>query len=528
MSSSPWLRNGALIGCTVACVLTRAPAQAGPVEQLVDVAFGSGDTPVIVARYANGGGGLIYSADRKRWRLQCASAFLAPDETLNGPPLILANGTLLLATSAGVVAGQLDGCDLHREFSPEGGRVVDLVADPTEPDAAFALVTTQDSASTSLRRRSPSGTWSAFGASAAGSATSLRVATGGGQLRIYETALLAAQDDDAGRRYYTQKLRYSDDGAVSFHEFPLPGGGTPRIIGIDPANPDHVAVLVDRSSAADNILISRDRGSALTPYLQVEEYGGFAWATDGRIWIGESSTGAGTGGGLWAAPNLDSAPARLAMADYTVQCLSYHEASSGLYACQHFWLGQVDPGSGAFATLLSFTGVDAFVSCDGSSTAASCEMQLCGAYCGAGHFAVAPVCAAYDKPGCGVSVAREESGAAAQPAATGRPDAGAATKKRVVASDGGQPMRAAGSAPTRESCAVDRVHAARPNPPWSLLACALILRGLRSPGRRARTVERRSQALEQVSSCGLGTACSRRHSCSSASATSNSAALRAG
>ena len=42
----------------------------------------------------------------------------------------------------------------------------------------------------------------------------------------------------------------------------------------------------------------------------------------------------------------------------------------------------------------------------------ACKMQLCGAYCGAGHFAQAPLCEAYDMPGmCGPSVAPDSGGA---------------------------------------------------------------------------------------------------------------------
>jgi MYXO-CTERM domain-containing protein len=35
-------------------------------------------------------------------------------------------------------------------------------------------------------------------------------------------------------------------------------------------------------------------------------------------------------------------------------------------------------------------------------------MQLCGAYCGYGHFAIAPVCSVYDTPTCGGPVAEAE------------------------------------------------------------------------------------------------------------------------
>jgi hypothetical protein len=94
-----------------------------------------------------------------------------------------------------------------------------------------------------------------------------------------------------------------------------------------------------------------------------------------------------------------------------VQCLGYHATTNQLYACQHFWLGEVDPSSGDFKTLLTFATVDALVSCEGA--AARCEQQLCNDYCGPAHFAAAPACSAYDTPNCGAKVAAREAGAPA-------------------------------------------------------------------------------------------------------------------
>jgi hypothetical protein len=54
--------------------------------------------------------------------------------------------------------------------------------------------------------------------------------------------------------------------------------------------------------------------------------------------------------------------------------------------------------------------VQDFVQCSGVDSAAACEMQLCGAYCGFGHFGGAPLCQVYDTPTCGKAVARSESG----------------------------------------------------------------------------------------------------------------------
>jgi hypothetical protein len=151
-----------------------------------------------------------------------------------------------------------------------------------------------------------------------------------------------------------------------------------------------------------------------------------AWAPDGRVWIGDM--GGDASRGLWAAPNIDTAPQQLPMADYAVQCLAYRPETDTLYACQHFWLGEVGADTGAFSTRLSFATVGELVTCSGQDIAHSCEQQLCGAYCGVSHFAAAPVCGAYDNPGCGVPVARAEGAAWAdqQPTGADAADSGSA------------------------------------------------------------------------------------------------------
>jgi hypothetical protein len=60
------------VGLATVCVgaLASAVVRAGPVETIVDVALGAGTPPAMVARYANGGGGLIFNTEPdRRWRL---------------------------------------------------------------------------------------------------------------------------------------------------------------------------------------------------------------------------------------------------------------------------------------------------------------------------------------------------------------------------------------------------------------------------------------------------------------------------
>jgi hypothetical protein len=370
--------------------------QAGPVEQLVDVAFGPGAEPVIVARYDNGGGGLIFGASRS-WKLQCGSAFSSGGESNHGPMLVLSNGSVLVPIARGVAVGALDGCGYQPEVPLPGAAVIDMVPDPAEPDAVIAVcsISNPQGSTSSLVRRSPSGQWSSMGKSADSAlATGMRAVLRNGHLRLYETALVPMQDDDAGPRYFVYKLRISDDGGQTFQERPLATDAPPRIVGVDPRDPERIAILLERSPGPQRIVVTEDQGKTLKPYLELEQLGGMAFAPDGRVWIGARSDREGGGAGIWAASSLAATPERLPMAEYAVQCLGYHAPSDSLYACQHFWLGAVDLPTGAFTTQLSLARVDAFATCDDS--AARCEAQLCSAYCGPGHFAVAPVCSAYD------------------------------------------------------------------------------------------------------------------------------------
>lgn len=101
-----------------------------------------------------------------------------------------------------------------------------------------------------------------------------------------------------------------------------------------------------------------------------------------------------------------------------------------MYACQHFWLGEVDKSSGAYTTQLSFSKVEDFVRCEGAAEV--CKTQLCKDYCGPGHFAAAPVCAAYDEPECGKPVAVRD-GASLGITDAGMPSAGGKSSPQSMA-----------------------------------------------------------------------------------------------
>jgi hypothetical protein len=268
----------------------------------------------------------------------------------------------------------------------------------------------------------------------------------------------------------------SDDRGKSWREHPLAGGDDMNLIGIDPTDPDTVALLLDRSQK-DAIVVSRDEGASWQPYLEVAAYGGMAWATDGRLWIGDlGEYSDGEAHGLWAAPNAATAPVLWPQSDYPVQCVVYEPRSDTLYACQHFGVGTIAPDTGAYSKLLSFTEVSELAACDDFDVASSCQSQLCQAYCGPTHFAIAPVCAVYDTPGCGVPVAREEgAGWAATP-----PTGEGMTLAAASVGDSTRPMvskRASGG------CAIAAGRPARAEL-WLIVMWLWRLRAMRTTSRR--------------------------------------------
>jgi MYXO-CTERM domain-containing protein len=435
-------------------VLTLAAAQralAGPVEQMVELSMMPGKSQAMVVRYANGGGGFFVSQDGgSSWKMQCHSAFLSGGGRVKAPTLLLRDGSMLMLSSDGVLHADANGCGLKAESPDVAKGVADMTQHPSDAQRVFGVVSNPMGMS-GVIQRSADGKWSELGVKDAPSPLSLRVTARGDGLRFYELVVKSsAMTSDAGTIPPVYAIRVSDDEAKTWQEYPLAiESGSPRLRAVDPSNSERLLIVVERPTAADTVLVSRDGGKTTSKYLDIEEPGGIAFAPDGKVWIGDlgAASGAMSTRGLYAAANLDAMPTRLSMATYPVQCLGYAEDTNTLYACQRFWFGKVDQESGEFTTTLRFTQVPAFVSCDGQDTAAQCKAQLCLDYCGPAHFAVAPVCSAYDEPACGKPVAAAEAdpasgagGAAAgsggSPAAAGGGPAAMAGSMSVAAGTG--------------------------------------------------------------------------------------------
>jgi hypothetical protein len=412
-------------------------AHAGPVEQMTQLAMHPSNPDLMVVRYTWGGDGLLRTTDRgKSWQLLCDALLFDPTQTHSGPTAVTGDGTTIMGVFNGIWHDDGHGCSWQSDATYAGEWIGDVTPHPTDPNITFAVTSTASQMGehklNGVIRRDATGTWSDLGAKAEMLATKLYVVPLGNGLRFYVLAIKGQIEiDDAGRTAPNYVTRVSDDEGQTWKESVFgTTDGQFRIQGVDPTNPDRIIASINRvlengpiRDADDSVLLSTDQGAHFTEYLKVAEIGGVTFAPDGRVWIGDlgnvSDSDPSAPKGVWFAPSLAQPASKLAMGDYPVQCLGYQKATDTLYACQHFWFGSVKPDDGTFTSLVKFSDVQNFVSCQGVDMAKSCEMQLCGAYCGYGHFAVAPVCTAYDTPNCGIPVVRAEDGTGGSAAASG-------------------------------------------------------------------------------------------------------------
>lgn len=485
-------------------------AQAGPVERLAQLAINPSNPNVLVLRYANGGGGLLYSSDAGRtFAMTCTAAISSPSGP-EGPIAVDGAGVVTMGTFQGPWQDDGKGCNWARIQSLSGRWVTDLVPHPSDPTIVFASTSNGGDGQMNGVLRRESGEWSDWGMQDSALLTRLRVTQTDGGLRYYASATRvpppAADGGATGSNYV---IRVSDDDGQSWEEHPFSGGpGSFRLEAVDPSNPDRIVASLAQIGKPGKLMVSRDRGRTFSDYLTLTEIGGVAFAPDGRAWFGEPSSVMiqNASSGLWFAESLDASPRKIG--DYGVQCLAYEPTSETLYACQAFALGTVDD-AGQFSALFRFAEAKQFVTCEGQDTAVACEQQLCADYCAAGHFAQAPLCCAYRTPSCGPLVAEAEGtgsaamctgispvGGAGTPAAGAGGSAGSQAGASAGASAGGpaagsgaQAGAAGDSASSSDDaggCSCRTAGASSRSRPWTLAFGLLALGAARGRRRRSR------------------------------------------
>lgn len=430
-------------------------AHAGPVEQLVQLAMHPSDSNVMAVRYINGGGGAFVTTDKgATWKLLCDASMFDYVTIRGGPIVITGDGTTTMGVFTGMWHDDGRSCAWKSEPKVDGLWVASLALDPADPNVAYAA-TSSGGKMNGLLRRAANGTWSDLGTKEDLLITDLFVTplgtdAGGSGRRFYVGAVrgeIIPTDGGLPRSNYL--VRFSDDDGATWTEHVYGAAdGALRLQGVDPTNPDRIVISIERpgdtgtaAETADSVLVSDDRGASFKPYLTVTEIGAVAFAPDGRVWIGDAgnSFDLTQPDGLWFAQSLDVPATKLTNGDYPVQCLGYQASTNTLFACQRWSFGPVDTADGSFTTSLAVRRVSSFVDCTGVDMAATCETQLCNAYCGFGHFAEAPLCCSYGTLTCGPAAAQS----AVCPV---KPDAGGGREGGTDAGPDGSTAGAGGTA----------------------------------------------------------------------------------
>jgi hypothetical protein len=376
-----------------------SPAQAGPVEQFVQVLWHDAKPERLALRYDNAGGGLLVSDDGGRtFALVCAAATGASD--LRGSTALMdGEGRLWLAAFDGVAHDDASACSWTRDPALAKIWVSDIVAHPTRPDVRYAISSAPEPMPNGVYRSEGEGGFAPIGRLDDAFPTRLRIARRGDGVRFYESAVHGTSMQATGNGpalVANYVIRYSDDDAEHWTEHLFPTKeGIVRLVAVDPTNAERIVISVS-STALTTLYVSSDSGATFEPYFDVAALGGFAITAEGRVYVGDAgdNTGARKTRGLWVAESLDE-PARLLSDAYNVQCLGYRESDSTLFVCDRFKFGVADLETGAFSQRVSLTNVQQMVECSDRDVRQMCRQQLLDGYCGTTHFPCAPVCDAY-------------------------------------------------------------------------------------------------------------------------------------
>ena len=450
------MKTRTILLLTLCVALQASTAFAGPVERMFEIAHHPSNPDGIVVRYQFGGTGLLFSRDGGRsFRLLCASAI---DMARPGGPITLTqDGHLLMGTFDGVWQDDGKGCAWGLVEPLRTRWITDFAHHPLDPSSTLAVTSNGgEGASNGIARRDGSGGWTDLGLREPVQISRVRATKTPTGMRIYESVFrteLMSMDGGLPQTMYA--IRVSDDEGKTWREHPqMLSPGSVRIEAIDPSNPDRILVSASSPMAGATLFVSSDQGTAFTEYLKLSAFGGVTFAPDGRLWIGEptSTSSGGASRGLWFAKSLGEAPAKVA--DFGVECLSYQAATQTLLTCQPYSFGKVDVTTYKFEELFRFAAAKEFVSCDGVDMKATCRAQLCNDYCGAGHFANAPLCCVYNETdSCGPAIAVSEGTAEANACPGVSLNAGASAPAGSGASAGATSAAVSGSSAAGVSAA---------------------------------------------------------------------------
>jgi hypothetical protein len=427
MNAGAVARRACVLAAALTCWLWRTHvAHAGPVELFVQLTFHPDNPDVLALRYANGGAGAFFSHDGgKRWQLMCSSA-IDPSIVAAFTFGVTKDGKLLFSGQRNdrdnyprtVWQDDGHGCGFAFVAGMEQTGLRAITADPRDGDVLYAVsYGFAPGVENGLMRRDANGNWKRVGPQEeALSFENLQLIKTADGVRMYAAALRKSGDADAGMQTFGPVIRVSNDGGEQWteHAYEPPTPQTSfELEAIDPLDPDTIVASLRRpdslgiawKDSSDQVLISRDGGATFRSLLTLAEFGGAAFTPEGRLWIGDGGNifDRDAPQGLWVA--TDTGTQLQHIGDARTTCLAYHPGSDTLFACETQSIGRIHVEDGSYEVLMRSQNAPELVQCDGVDVPAECEMQLCGAYCGMGHFPQAPLCRAYTGPFCGPAAA---------------------------------------------------------------------------------------------------------------------------
>lgn len=262
------------------------------------IAFDPNDPDRIVLQFSFG---LVVTEDGgASWTWVCGAAY-GIDASWEDPDITITDdGATVIGTFTTAVRAAADLCT----FEQPGGsiadtEVIDLEADPHDPDVVWAL-TTRGGGDPELVQRTEDGgrSWATVGEPIDALLESVALAPSD-PARVYVTGLVPRTDlmprrallyrsTDRGERFTPIEIEI------------LEGEEAPIVVGVDPVDAERLFVRMPRrmlDREPERLLVSEDGGDMFVTAHTISQMRGFAISDDGRtVWAGSA-----TGDGVWIA-----------------------------------------------------------------------------------------------------------------------------------------------------------------------------------------------------------------------------------
>lgn len=407
---APFLHAALVLFAT--CV-PAGPVKAGAPEALTEILVRPRDPRTVAIRYNNAFGGLMLSDDGGRsFRIRPGLTFTRSGVRQDASFAMTADGAIFFGGSDGLFVLDADGCNPAKVTGSAWSGSMTL--HPRDPGVLF-FVTSHGAMSerTGLWKRDARGVVLALGPDdSLGDGTdftttgmrAVTVEAAMDQVRIVQTGTRVMRSD-AGTKSVAI-FRFTDDYGMTWVERTIPaplGSGTPRLLAVDARRPQlaSVAITVDGyPDPPDIVLITRDGGDSFVSYIEgLTSVGQAHSSLDGRFWVadvGDPASSTPTGG-LWFAKQLGDEPEQV-LRGVGILAVAEDPNSSKLWISEDYSLALFDPETRTRCRVFDMNDTKGFVLCPAENLAknSTAKEQMCLGFCGALHFAAAPLCSLYN------------------------------------------------------------------------------------------------------------------------------------